>query len=238
MSKDRNIPCLIGDIGSRIPKPGVRVSGRLVPGQTVLDGEGLIVNGGVVGVETDANDADGRNINIASAGGIGNRCGYISTWFTATESRYNPYFSGKFKLGQIVTQRFWAGLFNADPMALDLPGSVGAISSLGIRCSTTAPNTNFVAYTSTGMPLENLQDFPVPVPADTLLHTFAIEVKNAGRGVTITLDNQSVSFVMPAVGWGGLPPITFDLGFAFAISATAAVVKNLQLYNAYVEADR
>lgn len=220
-----------GNVNTRIPKPRTAMIGLLTPGSVGFSEAGLFNASVLFGVYANANDGDGRAGQCTSAGGGANQAGFESI-FVQTRTGWNPYLYGKFKLGQIVTQRFWVGLFSATPTAVDSPAGA-AIEAVGIRCSTTAANTNFVAYSSNGVGgTENIQNFAVPVPADILIHTFSIEFKNAGAGVTITLDNQSVSFL------ANLPTIGVNMGVCLNITETAVAVKTLRIYNTYLEADR
>lgn len=220
-----------GNVDTRIPKLVVKMFGGLTPGSLGFSEVALFNGGTLLGAYGNANDVDGRAGQCTSAGGGANQCGFDSI-YAITQTRWNPYVSGKFKLGQIVTQRFWVGLFSATPTAVDSPAG-GAIEAVGIRCSTTAANTNFVAYSSNGVAgTENIQNFAVPVAADILIHTFSIEVGNAGAGVTITLDNQSVSFL------ANLPTVNVNMGVVFNITEAAAAVKTIRIYNAYLDANR
>lgn len=237
--KQRPLNEFVGDLKTRVPKPSVNQVGAIVPGQTAFAMGGLSAFGTTLGAPTDFNDADGRALNLATAGGIGNQAGYISALLPAAgevESRWNPYLAGKFKIvAPVVAFRFWVGMFNASPAAVDSP-AVGFLDALAIRCSTTAANPNFVAVTGNGaLATENISDFPVPVvPVVNALHTFSIEVKNAGQGVTISLDNQAVSFLtnLPALGAGT------GLGVYFGITGLAAAVYNFRFYYCYLETDR
>jgi hypothetical protein len=214
-------------------KVNIKRPGIIMPDQAgILVGGGLLSGITLLGAGANANDADGRAISETSAGGGANQCGIIPALYVNTRTAWNPVIWGRFKLSQVITQRFWVGLFNASPMAIDVPGA-GGLDCVGIRQSTGVANTNFVAVTSNGATgLTNVSDFPVAVPADALVHNFKIEVKNAGAGVTITLDNQSVSFLT------NLPVVATDQGLVFAINELAVAVKVFRVYYGYIEADR
>lgn len=239
MSKKRLFGEFVGDIETRVPKPAVKQVGAIVPGQTAFAMGGLSAFGTPLGTITDFNDVDGRALNCATAGGAGNQAGYVSALLPANgevETRWNPYMAGKFKIvAPVVAFRFWAGLFSGNPTAIDQP-AVGFLDALAIRCSTTAANPNFVAVTGNGaLATENIVDFPIPVvPVVNAIHTFSIEVKNAGQGATITLDTQSMSFLtnLPALGAGT------GLGIYFGITAIPAAIYNMRFYYCYLETDR
>lgn len=230
MGKTRDFAYYVGKLDTRIPKPTTKNTGLLQPGQAALSMLGLMNGGTELGTYTNGNDVDGRAAVLTSAGGGANQAGYEAAAFVMSQSRWNPEVVGKFKLGQIVTQRLWIGLWSASPLGTDTP-ETGAIQGVGIRCSLSAANTNFVAYTSSGA-VANLQDFATAVPVDNAIHTFSIEFGNAGAGVTITLDNQSLSFLTR------LPTITQDLGLTFALEETAAAAKVIRIYYGYIEANR
>ena len=221
----------VGDPNERNYKMSVKRTGCFSPQSDNLFtiGNGLLSNPTSIGVMASGNDADGRCIAHTSAGGGANQCGIISPFFTITRTGWNPVFTATFKLAQVVTQRFWVGLVSASPLGND--SLIGVAQSVGIRASTTAAITNFVAYSSSAA-AENISNFAVAVPADVAVHTVTITVKNAGAGVTIQLDNQMVSFL------ANLPAIVTDLGFCVAVQEQAIVAKVIRLYGGNFEADR
>lgn len=235
MPKKRLFNEFIGDLETRVPNPSVKQVGAIIPGQTAFSTAGLLAPGVALNPVVDFNDANGRALNCPTVGGAGTQGGYGPAAYVITQSRWNPYLSGKFQIvAPFATFRFWVGLFSVTPTAVDSPAGAGT-DALAIRCSSSAANTDIVAYTSNGaLATENIADFAVPVvfPIADVIHTFSIEVKNAGAGVTITLDTQSVSFLT------NLPVIATDLGVYFAITSLAAPVNNFRFYNCYFEADR
>ncbi|MFH1226844.1 MAG: hypothetical protein V1701_02935 [Planctomycetota bacterium] len=222
----------IGNLDRRMYRTSQRRFGMMIPGTAVIGISlgGLLDGTTALGVVTNANDADGRAKNFLSAGGGANQCGLDGAIYAITQTRWNARLWMRFKLNQIVTQRFWAGLFSASPLGADSLVA-GAIQSVGLRASTTAAIANFVAYSSSAV-AENISNFPVAVPADAAVHDLIITIKNAGAGVTIQLDNQAVSFL------ANLPAIAQDMGFCLAIQEQAIVAKNMRIYYAEIETDR
>ena len=237
MLKKRQFGEFVGDIETRVPKPYIKQVGAIIPGQTAFATAGLLAPGVALNPVVDLNDAGGRALNCPTAGGAGTQGGYAPAAYVVTQSRWNPYLSGKFQIvAPFVTFRFWAGLFSGNPTAVDSPAAAGT-DAIAIRCSSSAANTNIVAYTSNGaFGTQNIADFAVPVlfpvAGGLNIHTFSIEVGNAGAGVTITLDTQSVSFLT------NLPVIATDLGVYFGITSLGVPVNNFRFYNCYFEADR
>ena len=222
----------IGNLDRRMYRTSQRRFGMIIPGTTAvgISMGGLLDVTTALGVVTNANDVDGRAKNFVSAATGASQCGFDGAVYAITQTRWNARLWMRFKLAQIVTQRFWAGLFSASPLGADSCVAAGT-QSIGLRASTTAAITNFVAYTSSAA-AENISNFAIPVPVDIVVHDLIITIKNAGAGVTIQLDNQAVSFV------ANLPAVAQDMGFCLAIQEQAVVAKNMRIYYAEIETDR
>lgn len=229
MAKQRLFQRFGGDL-TRVPKMTVAQTGFILPGQIGAMNYDGVVAGALdalpAAVAATGDDADGKCISYTSAAGGANLAGInggVGALYTMTRPSWNPFIAVRFKLSQIVTQRFWLGLFSVSPVAGDVP-----VSCVGIRASTVPANTNFVAYSSDAA-LNNIQDFPTAVPRDTAVHWAFITYKNNGAGVSIQLDNQKVDFLTR------LPAIATPLSLSVVVEETAMVAKVLRIYRGYVE---
>jgi len=224
----------IGNLDRKMDKDYLVQHGYLTPNMIPANvGYGGVLAGTndvLVGPQTIANgdDADGRAKSFTSFGGAGDQAGIdggVGPVYNMTQTRWNPFVAVRFKLAQIVTQRFWFGLFAASPLGADVN-----IEGVGIRASTVPAITNFAAYSSDGV-IDNIQNFPVAVAQNALVHWAIITFKNAGLGVSIQLDNQKVDFTTR------LPAVITPLAMTLAVQATGIAVKVLRIYRGYVEHD-
>ena len=220
----------IEDANLRIEKEYLVQHGYYAPSVTGVASYVLLMNGAndaLAGVAiANGDDADGRALSFTSAAtgaSLSGINGGVGAIYNMTRPQWNPFIAFRFKLSQIVTQRFWFGLFSVSPVGGDVP-----VSCVGIRASTAAANTNFVAYSSDAA-LNNIQAFPTAVPQDTAVHWAFITFKNAGLGVSIQLDNQKVDFTTR------LPAVATPLAVSLVVEETAAAAKVLRIYRGYVE---
>lgn len=223
----------IEDGSIRVEKEYLIQHGYISPAMPVV----LVNYGGIMAGANDAlaasaitngDDADGRCKAFTSAAGGAQTAGIdggVGALYNMTRPQWNPFVAVRFKLSQIVTQRFWLGLFSVSPVTSDVP-----VSCVGIRASTVAANTNFVAYSSDAA-VNNIQAFPTAVPQDVLVHTAFITFKNNGLGCTIQLDNQKVDFTTR------LPAVATPLALSIVVEEAAAFAKVIRVYRGYVAHD-
>jgi beta-glucanase (GH16 family) len=102
------------------------------------------------------------------------------------------------------------------------------LSCIMLRAATSAPNTNFVAYTSNGAGASTIVDFPVPVAIDTNYHTLEIAISADGTSVRFTLDAQSVIVTTT------LPAVEQDLGFECRMRTLDDAAKSFRYYGAQI----
>jgi hypothetical protein len=178
-----------------------------------------------IGNISNANDADGRAKNYATGPTTSQDAGNV-TWggeYVLTQPRYNPILTCKFKLSDTTNLRFMCGWQSDYALGSDDPNNLSCIL---LRASTSAPNTNFVAYVSNGAGASTILDFPVPVPIDTNLHILEIAISGDGASVRFTIDGQSLIIATT------LPGIEQNLGFECRIKTLEDAVKSFRYYSA------
>jgi hypothetical protein len=193
----------------------------------VMSNMGLFTGIYRMGTLADANDADGRAKRYSTAPTTNQDAGNI-TWpgeYDITQPRYNPVLTCKFKLGDTVNLRFMCGWQSNYALASDDPNTLACVL---LRASTSAVNTNFVAYVSNGSGASTILDFPTPVPIDTNLHLLEIAISGDGASVRFTLDNQSVVVTTT------LPNAQQDLGFECRVKTLEDTSKSFRYYSAQV----
>ena len=177
-----------------------------------------------MGGVANANDSDGRAKSFTTSVAINSNAGIGPSNYLTTQRRYNPVLTCKFKLGNTTNVRFMCGLFSAIAIGSDDPSNLNCIM---LRASTSAPNTNFVAYVSDGVS-SVYADFPIPVPIDTNYHIFEIAISADGTVIKVTLDGQS--FIIS----GSIPALEQDLGFECIIRTLESASKSFRYYGSQI----